>query len=907
MPSPEESPTTETDNYQLSIEGMSCQHCVDRVKKAAGAVAGVQQVDVSLENNSATIKGGAPHQVIQALTAVGYPAKPRVMEPESCTLPRTTDSTPASVAESTGGYRIQIDGMTCASCVGRVEKAILAVAGVENAAVNLVEGVAVVSGGEPGQVVNAIIDSGYPAHQLVKASRQTLRLAFTDVAPADHILRDLLVPLDADVQLIRISRQRIDLLTNAPPAAILSALQAQELAATLLEPLDTDEAAAGQREIDEVRLSWRRAWLAGGVGAMLMIGTMSGLLPAFDSSTDSHMLWGALAFLCLYTMIYSGGQYYTGAWKQARHVSANMDTLIALGTGAAWLSSVMLLFWPNLIPGKQHLYLDTSVLILAFLQFGHALETRARGKTRDAIRALTDLAPTTGRLILGENEVDIPVVYLRIGDRIKIRPGDKIPIDALVDSGQSSVDEAMLSGEPVPVVKQTGDELFAGTINGNGALLARVSHPSDDTALAHIIQRVRNAQTSKPPIGRMVDKVAAVFVPVVLVIAAITFLVWFNLGPEPRAAFALTTSIAVLVIACPCALGLATPIAIMVGTGRAAQAGILIRNGDALQAASQLTHLVVDKTGTLTEGKPAVTGKQAFGIDTQRLLQLAASLENNSEHPLANAIIQAAEQESIATLPADAFEAITGRGVQGIIDHHLYRLGNARFMTEHAIQIDLAESSISENSAATPVYLADKSTLLGMLFLEDPVRESSFNAVQGLQASGIEIIICSGDNADAVKAVADKLKITQSYSNLLPEQKAEIVQTLQQQGLHVGMAGDGINDAPALAQANVGFAVGAGTDVAIENADVTLASNSLDSIRTAIDLSRATLRNIKQNLFGAFIYNVLGIPIAAGVLYPATGILLSPVFASIAMALSSVTVVTNANRLRFINTGEHYQ
>ncbi len=908
MPTPEKfNSANQAETYQLSIAGMSCQHCVGRVQQAAESVAGVQQAEVSLDTHSATITGGLPQQVIQTLTDAGYPAKPLANAPESCALPDARGTAPVAVTESVGAYRIQIDDMTCASCVARVEKAMLDVEGVETASVNLVEGIAVVFGGDPGQAVNAIIDSGYPAQQLIKACRQTLRLAFSDDAPADQKLLDLFIPLDVDCKLSRESQRRIDVLTLAHPAAILAALHATGQSASLLEPLDTDGAAAEQREIDEVRLSWRRAWLAGLVGAGLMAGSMSGALPAFDSSAGARIVWGWLAFLCLFIMVYSGGQYYLGAWKQARHFNANMDTLIALGTGAAWLSSVILLIWPDLIPGKKHLYLDTSVLILAFLQFGHALETRAKGKTRDAIRALTDLAPDTSRLLIDEKEVEIPVAYLRVGDRIKIRPGDKIPIDSAVLSGQSAIDEAMLSGEPVPVAKQTGDPLFAGTINGNGALLAQVTHQSEDTALAHIILRVKEAQASKPPIGRIVDKIAAVFVPIVLVIAAITFLVWFNLGPEPRGAFALTTSIAVLVIACPCALGLATPIAIMVGTGRAAQAGILIRNGDALQAASLLTHLVVDKTGTLTEGKPAVTAKQAYGIDETRLLQLAASLETNSEHPLASAVIQAAQQSAIDTLSVDAFEAVTGHGVQGYIDTSLYRLGNARFMTGNGIHIEQAEAAVSQSNTATPIFLANETKLLGVLLLEDPIRESSFNAVQRLQASGVEVVMCSGDNAQTVKAVAEKLNIGKYYSDVLPEEKAAIIQALQQQGLHAGMAGDGINDAPALAQANVGFAVGAGTDVAIENADVTLASNSIDSIRTAIDLSRATLRNIKQNLFGAFIYNVLGIPLAAGVLYPATGLLLSPVFASIAMALSSVTVVSNANRLRFINLGERNQ
>jgi len=800
-------------------------------------------------------------------------------------------------------YQLSIDDMSCAACVARVEKAIRNVEGVQDASINLIDGVAVVRGGDPQAVAAAVTKCGYPASlQALQQPAATLQLRVEPASGEASGLAQVLQALDSRIELRPLSPQRIDLVTSAHPGAVLEALADAGYRATLLEPPEDggeDPDAAARREI---RRSWQRALLAGGIGFGLMAAGMTGVLPSFDASPGARLLWSGLALLCLFTMIFSGGQYYVGAWKQARHRSTNMDTLVALGTGAAWLSSVLLLLRPDLIPGGRHLYLDTSVLILAFLQFGHALEIRARGKTREAIRSLVELAPRTAHLIWREREFEIPVALLRIGDHLRIRPGERIPVDGVVEDGRSNVDESMLSGESLPVAKGRGDELTGGTINGNGSLVLRVTRLGEDTTLAHIIDRVRQAQSSKPPIGRLVDKVAAVFVPIVLGISAVTFAVWLLVGPQPAAAHALTAAIAVLVIACPCALGLATPIAIMVGTARAAQMGILIRNGDALQAAAGLTHLVVDKTGTLTEGRPRVTDiVPAPGVEENRLLAIAAGLEAHSEHPLAAAVLESAHSRQIEPLTVAGFSAITGRGIQGTAAGSLYRLGNQAFMTESGVDIasPMAEAAARLSArAATVVYLARDRQLAGILALEDPLREDSHSAVEKLRASGIEVVMCTGDSRAAARAVATRLGIQEIHSEVLPEDKARVVETLQARGYRVGMAGDGINDAPALALADVGFAIGSGTDVAIENADITLASNSLHSIAAAVSISRATLHNIRQNLFGAFIYNVTGIPLAAGVFYPFTGLMLNPAFASAAMALSSVTVVSNANRLR---------
>jgi Cu+-exporting ATPase len=912
-PNPAAAPAVQ--QYELSVEGMTCQHCVARVEKAILGVAGVQSADVQLESGLARVNGGLPHQVIEAIEQAGYHARPRTQEPESCELPDRPIPAPAATP-SADSYRIDIDDMSCASCVARVEKAILSVDGVDEAAVNLVEGAAYVRGGDVQQVVNAVIDQGYPARPAAAAPPGRMTLAFRDTVSADDRMRveSVLLGVAPETGTAWRDARHCELTGRAHPADYLLALQQAGLDAIFTEDTEDPYLAQEQQARQNIRLSVRRAVLAAAVGFGLMGAMLTGILPGVDAASPlsdpaGRGFWLVMALLCLLTMAYSGHNYYLGAWKQFRHGQANMDTLVAVGTAAAWLASLLLILAPDFVPEAQrHLYLETSVLILAFLQFGQALEIRAKARTSRAIGTLVALAPKTARLVRDRHELVLPVSLLRPGDLFRVRPGEAIATDGAVVDGSSSVDESMLSGEPLAVAKQSGDSVTGGTINQSGALLVRVERVGSDTTLAGIIQAVKQAQMSKPPIGRLVDRIAGVFVPVVMVIAALTFAAWYQWGPEPHLPYALTTAIAVLVIACPCALGLATPIAIMVGMGRAARFGILIRNGDALQSAASITHLVVDKTGTLTEGRPQVTAVFCAGdVEDTQALHWAASLEQPSEHPLARAVVDSVRARGIEASPVTDFHAEAGQGVRARLEDRELLLGRLEWLDEQGIARDTALMQHSESLAhkgVTPVWLSDRQRVLALLGLSDPVRDDTPAAIHSLQEQGIEIVMCTGDHPDTARAVAAQLGIEAVHSRVLPQHKADVVRHLQAQGWTVGMVGDGVNDAPALAQAHVGFAIGAGTDVAIESADVTLASNSLASVATAVALSRATLRNIRQNLFGAFVYNTTGIPLAAGILYPFTGWLLSPVFASIAMALSSVTVVSNANRLRLFKPVE---
>jgi Cu+-exporting ATPase len=897
--------TTTTASYQLIIDGMSCQHCVRAVHDAVQSVAGVEAVDIDLEAGLATVSGGVAHEVIAAIADAGYAARPNTDTPASCPLPAAPadvhQPAPDAAADLAQGYDIAIDDMTCSSCVATVEKAILGVPGVTAAAVNLVEKRARVAGGEPEQVAAAVIDHGYGAHVIETVpAGNTLTLAIDGLAdPARRQKIEALI--GGSVEIESITDRQLTVHTESHPADVLVDLKQAGIDAAIEEQFTDPYAEQATTARHEFRLAWQRATLAGLLGIVLMAGGMGGYFPA---PSHAQGFWLMMALLTAFTIWFSGGHYYRGAWKQARHLSSNMDTLIALGTGAAWISSMIIILRPDFIPGGgNHLYLDASVMILAFLQLGHALETRAKRTTSEAIGSLVGLAPKTASVVRKDQEVALPVSLLRLGDQVRVRPGDRIPVDGIVKQGSSSIDESMLTGESLPVGKQPGDEVTGGTINRTGSLIVTVSRLGDDTTLAQIIRMVKSAQMSKPPIGRLVDRVASVFVPVVILIALVTFLAWYALGPEPRLAYALTTGIAVLVIACPCALGLATPIAIMVGTGRAAQMNILIRNSDALQSASHLTHLVVDKTGTLTQGRPSLTDIHVAGqVSEDDAIHYAASLEIGSAHPLAEAILFAARARGQTTTAVTDFLHVDGRGVQGTIDGRLLRLGNRFFVQENGLQIPpgLADTAAAEAArGASPVWLASDEQVLALLVLRDPVRADTPAAIRRLQKQHVEVVLCTGDNRQTAHAVAEELGIRTVHADVLPQDKLEIVRQLQHQGYRVGMAGDGINDAPALAQADTGFAIGSGTDVAVENADITLASDSLASVSTAISISSATLRNIKQNLFGAFIYNVIGIPLAAGLLFPYTGWLLQPMFASAAMALSSVTVVTNANRLRF--------
>ena len=642
--------------------------------------------------------------------------------------------------------------------------------------------------------------------------------------------------------------------------------------------------------------------LALGSGVLLMVFGM--VAPAIEAGWNlNHAAWLLVALITSGIMYYTGRHFFSGAYQSLKNRSATMDTLIALGTGTAWLYSTIIVLFPALIPEiARHVYFEAAVIIIGMVNLGQALEQKARGRTSQAIRRLLDLQQKTARIVRDGEEIDVPIGAVVKGDLVRVRPGEQIAVDGIVEQGQTNIDESMLTGEPVPVAKITGSEVSAGTLNKTGSILYRATRVGSETALARIIKMVRQAQNTKPPIGKLADAIAAVFVPVVMLIAVLAALVWFSIGPEPRAVYAIVTAVTVLIIACPCALGLATPMSVMVGIGKAAEAGILIRNGEALQTASQLTTMVLDKTGTITAGRPEVVEINPHCDRTQNeLLLLAASLEAGSEHPLAQALLDAAKQQELKLLNVEAFEAIAGQGIKGQIDSRHLLLGNKRFMEEAGVSLNvdaLASGERMAENAWTPMFLASDRQLIAIFGVADPIKPESAEAIKRLQADGLKVIMLTGDNSFTARAVARQVGITEVLAEVLPQDKKDRIAELQRQGERVGMVGDGINDAPALALAHVGFALGTGTDVAIESADVTLMRGSLHGVADAIEISNATMRNIRQNLFGAFIYNSVGIPIAAGLLYPLTGMLLNPIIAGTAMAFSSVTVVSNANRLR---------
>jgi len=652
------------------------------------------------------------------------------------------------------------------------------------------------------------------------------------------------------------------------------------------------------------QLLWR-AGIALGLGIPLMAwGLVTGEMGV--NNTTQQIAWGGVGLLTLAVLVFCGGHFFTGAWRALRHHSATMDTLVALGTGTAWLFSMLVVLLPQVLPeSARHVYFEASAMIIGLINLGQALEVRARGQTSAAVEKLLQLQDTSARVIRDGEEVDIPIDQVMVGDRLRVRPGEKIPVDGRVVEGESLVDESMLTGEPLAVKKAEGDTLTAGTLNKNGSLVFEAEKVGADTRLSQIIQMVKNAQSSRVPIARLADTISAIFVPSVMIIAVVAALVWYNWGPDPKIAHMLVVLTSVLIIACPCALGLATPMSVMVGVGKGAENGVLVRNGKALQQATDLDTLVVDKTGTLTEGAPKLTDIECHG-DADTLLKQLASLESRSEHPLAEAIVSAAREKQISLADVHGFEAITAHGVRGEVDGKKVLLGNRKLMQREGIDPGkwTAKAEALAEQGRTAMYAAVDGAMAGIIAVADPIREDAQAAVQRLKKLGLRIEMLTGDNRATAEAVARQLGIDQVHADLQPEDKERIVADLQKNGAKVGMAGDGINDAPALARADVGFAIGAGTDVAIESADVTLMRSSLHGVADAVELSRATLRNIKQNLFGAFIYNTLGIPIAAGVLYPITGMLLSPVIAGAAMAFSSVTVVSNANRLRFFTPSQ---
>lgn len=657
----------------------------------------------------------------------------------------------------------------------------------------------------------------------------------------------------------------------------------------------------------------RQMWIALGLGVPLMIYSVAGGPMTVDTTVERGV-WLFIGLLCAAIMYFAGKHFYVGAWKSFINHSANMDTLIALGTGTAWIYSMVVVFFPMALPEMaRHVYFEATAMIIGLINLGLALEVKARGRTSEAIKRLIGLQAKTARVVRDiegkKQEIDIAIEQVLLNDIVRVRPGEKIPVDGVVTQGHTSIDESMLTGEPMPVEKVEEDEIVAGTLNKTGSILFKATRVGKDTTLAQIINMVKRAQNSKPPIGRLADVISAYFVPVVMITAIVSALVWLNFGPDPALAFAVVSATTVLIIACPCALGLATPMSVMVGVGKAAEAGVLIRNGEALQTASKITAMILDKTGTITEGAPKVT--DVLIADTnyteEYILTVASSIESGSEHPLAQAIVDSTIEKGIDPEDITDFQAIAGHGVEAIFNGRKVLFGNQKLMLKKGVElmnfVDKAQKLADE--AKTPMYLAIDKKLAAIIAVSDPIKEDSIAAIKRLQANGIRVVMLTGDNSATANAVAKKVGITEVFAEVLPEDKSNKVAELQAQGEIVGMTGDGINDAPALALANVGFAIGTGTDVAIESADITLMRGSLHGLADAIAVSKATLRNIKQNLFGAFIYNVAGVPFAAGLLYPFFGLLLNPVIAGAAMAFSSLTVVSNANRLRFFKPQDH--
>lgn len=747
------------------------------------------------------------------------------------------------VSASSGELQLNIQGASCASCVSKIEAALKQVSGVTNAEMNFAERSVLVMGSSS-------------SHALIKAVEQ-----------AGY---------------------------NAT-----------------LANTDSDEAAIEEKEQADwayYKKLMRDMVIALSLGVPLMLyGLVTGEMSV--NTTTERIVWLIVGIMTLGVMVFSGRHFYVGTWNSFKNHAANMDTLIALGTGTAWLYSMVVVFFPGYVPEMaRHVYFEATAMIIGLINLGLALEIKARGKTSEAIKRLIGLQAKTARVIRDGHDIDIPIEDVLLNDLIRVRPGERISVDGLVVEGQTSIDESMLTGEPMPIEKRKDDEVVAGTINKSGSIVFRAERVGKDTALAQIINMVKRAQNSKPPIGRLADMISAYFVPVVMIIAVISALAWLNYGPSPEVAFAIVSATTVLIIACPCALGLATPMSVMVGVGKAAEAGVLIRNGEALQSASKITTMVLDKTGTITEGAPKVTDVVIASDHSHNdVLSLAASLESGSEHPLAMAIVESAKEQGVPIHSVTDFQSIAGKGVEAMLNSQRLLFGNEKLMIDQGIElhhyIDKAQRLAAD--AKTPMYFAIDSTLVAVIAVADPIKSDSIDAIKRLQHNGIRVVMLTGDNRLTAKAVARKAGIADYVAEVMPEDKANKILELQREGEIVGMTGDGINDAPALAHANVGFAIGTGTDVAIESADITLMRGSLHGLADAIAVSKATLRNIKQNLFGAFIYNVAGIPFAAGVFYPFLGILLNPVIAGAAMAFSSLTVVTNANRLRLFKAKEH--
>lgn len=846
----------------LALDGLTCGHCVKRVKEALEQRADVEQAEVSIAEARIS-SSAAASELIATVEQAGYhaslaqdsfpkaePLTESETQPEALTaVPHQLPASQASSAEeaplaqaitdpepltttnaSAGSFHLLIDGMSCASCVSRVQNALQQVSGVSQARVNLAERSALVMGdAAPELLIDAVKNAGYMA----------------------EIIED-------DVERREKQQQ--------------TARQAVR------------------------RFRWQAA-LALTLGIPLMLWGMVGDNMMLTDSNRSG--WLAVGLATLLVMVLAGGHFYRSAWRSLLKGTATMDTLVALGTAAAWLYSISVNLWPDFFPPQaRHLYYEASAMIIGLINLGHMLEQRARQRSSKALEKLLDLTPPTARVVTADGERVLPLSDVQPGMTLRLTTGDRVPVDGTLTEGEGWLDEAMLTGEAMPQQKVAGDEIHAGTLMQDGSVLFTASAVGKNTTLARIIHSVRQAQSSKPEIGKLADRISAIFVPAVVAIALISAAIWYFFGPAPQVVYTLVIATTVLIIACPCALGLATPMSIIAGVGRAAEFGVLVRDADALQRASTLSTLVFDKTGTLTEGAPRVVDIMLYnGAEEQQAIGWAAALEQGSSHPLARALQELADGQ---TLPAvEQFRTLAGKGVSGQVDGVQLWLGNRALMDQQQIDTASLNDQIDRQAAKgiTPVLLAANGQVVALFSVRDPLRKESVSALKRLRERGYQLVMLTGDSEITAQAIAREAGMDRVIAGVLPEGKAEAIRTLQQQGQIVAMIGDGINDAPALAQADVGIAMGSGSDVAIETAGITLMRHDLNAVVDALAIARATLRNMKQNLLGAFVYNALGIPIAAGVLYPLTGTLLSPVVAGAAMALSSITVVSNANRL----------